>query len=171
VSAFCTVTINLDRYKEAENFLTRMPFEMRSNIIGKALKAAAAPVVRYAKALAPDSVKTGSRLLWSRKTAAQRSGKPQLSETVIVKSVSYRTVDAVVIGPSWPAGNIINVIGHPHNQVLWGRPTGRNVRANQFLQNAAQLTASEQGTAFSNTFAAAFDRFLRSQAKAIGGVI
>ena len=164
---FATVHISQERYREAENFLTRVPFEMRTNIIGKALRAAAAPVVKMAKSLAPDSVKTGSRLLWSRKVAAQRSGKPGLSETIIVKSVSYRTIDAVVIGPSWPAGNIINVVGHPHKQVLWGRPTGRTVSANQFMQHAAELTKSDQGAAFSSTFRSAFDRFLRSQAKAI----
>jgi len=169
VSAFCTVTIDLQRYKDAEVFLTRIPFEMRTKVIGKALKAAAAPVVSMAKSLAPDSVKTGSRLLWSKKVAQQRSSKPQLSETIIVKSVSYSAVDAVIIGPSWPAGNIINVVGHPHKQVLWGRSAGRTVPPNRFLQNSADLTRSEQGDAFSSTFAREFDRFLRAQARAIKG--
>lgn len=167
MSTFCTVSINPERYREAENLLTRMPFEMRTKTIGRALRAASKPVVEFAKQTAPDSIKTGSRLLWSKKVAQQRAGKPQLSETIIVKSVSYRTIDAVIIGPSWPSGNIINVIGHPHSQVLWGRSAGRSVPANKFFQHAAQLTAGEQGAAFSKTFVTAFDSFLRAQARAI----
>ena len=164
MTTFCKVVISQDRINAAEAFLTRLPFEMRTQVVDKALRAAAAPVVKWAKELAPDSVKTGSRTLWSAKTAAARAGNKQLGETITAARRSYGAIDAIYIGPSWPAGNIINVIGHPHKQMRWGRATGRQIAANKFLQNAAEITRSDQGAAFTNKVQSETERLIRKGA-------
>jgi hypothetical protein len=87
VSAFATVQINEQSFQQAEAFLTRVPLEMRTAVIPKALKAAALPVVKMAKQLAPDSVKSGSRQRWSKKLQAERAGKPQHKDTIVSSTV------------------------------------------------------------------------------------
>lgn len=166
MSSFTNVHISNERFAEAERFLTQLPFEMRTDVVGAALRAAIRPVKEWAKVLAPDSYKSGSRDLWSKKVEAQRAGKPQLSETIVTKMRSYRTLDIIVVGPSWPSGNIVNVIGHPHRRTFWGRfSQTRQMPANKFLWQASEITKAEQGQNFTNTIVRRTNRFLRRVAR------
>lgn len=150
MAAFAKVEINEQSFQQAETFLTQLPLELRTAVIPKALNAAATPVVRQARIFAPDSTKSGNRLLWSKKVREKRSGAPQLKDT-IVKSRVRTTPNGLSSIHVWPQnfpGNLINVLGHTHEQILWGRHTGNMLPATQFLVNAAQQTLGEQQSAF-----------------------
>lgn len=166
MSEFCKVVISQERINAAEAQLVKLPFEVRSKVLGKALHAAAAPIVKWAKLLAPDSVKTGTRVLWSKSVAANRAGKPGLSETIVKVIRSYGSIDAIYVGPSWPAGNIINVIANPHRRTYWGKFTRLSiVPPNLFMQHAAELTRGDQGSNFTNTIQKESDRIISQMAR------
>lgn len=159
---FAKVEVGEIRFKEAEKLLVGLPFELRTGVVEKALRAAVAPVVKWAKSLAPDSIKTGSRQLWSKKIQQQRSATKQLLETIGTSSIrAYGETMAVYAGPLHPAGNLINAIGTTHAQVLWGRATGVMLKPVTFLQQAADITKPEQGAAFTRKFETEFKRILK----------
>ena len=166
MSVFATVKIDEQSFRQAEAFLTRVPFEMRTGIIPKALGAAANPVVTYARELAPDSVRSGSRQLWSKKMQAARSATKQHKDTIGKSTVRQygQGKAAIYIGPLYPAGNLINVIGHPHKQMLWGRATGSVLPPTDYLNKAAQLTAAAQQSAFVAKVQSETDKILASGA-------
>jgi hypothetical protein len=162
MTVFATVDVGEPRFRKAESLLTQLPFEMRTDVVHKAIRAAAAPVEKMAKALAPDSIKTGTRLLWSPKLRTKRANTKQLLESIGHSTVrEYGQRIAIFVGPLHPAGNLINAIGHPHKQILWGRPTGAVIPPVKFLQQAAQITASDQGAAFTRKFETEAKRILK----------
>jgi len=146
------VVISDDSFRKAESFLTQLPLEMRNKVIPPALKAAGAPVAAKSRELAPSSAKTGTYKLWSKSMLRSRAGSPQHKDTIVVSSVRKYGVDGnvmrVYVGASWPAGNLINIIGHPHQQVLWGRRTGNQIAAVDYLERASAATFGEQQSAF-----------------------
>ena len=148
--SFATVEISNESFQSADAQLSRLAFEVRTSVLEKGVRAAAAPVVNRARQLAPDSVKGGSRSRWSKKLKAARQNTKQHKDTIGVSSIRHYRGSTVAIyaGPIHPAGNLINVIGHPHNQVLWGRHTGVTLPPTDYLQRAAQETKAEQQAAF-----------------------
>lgn len=149
MTVFAKVEINDQAFQQADAELARLPFELRTGVIPKALRAAAAPVEKKARQLAPDSEKSGSRKKWSRKVRQKRAGTKPHKQTIGHSTVRrYRDSDAIFVGPLHPQGNLINVIGHDHNQVLWGNRTGWVIHPTRYLQDAAQQTQGQQQTAF-----------------------
>lgn len=146
---FAQVQIDQASFTKAEQFLTRVDFELRTKVLDTALKAAAAPVIKRAEKLAPDSVKSGSRGAWSNKTRARRAGTAQHKNTIGRSAVrNYGAIAAIYVGPLHPAGNLINVIGFQHEQVLWGRHTGATLPPTEYLQQASEQTKDAQQAAF-----------------------
>jgi hypothetical protein len=148
--SFATVEIDSASFNAADAQLARLEFEVRTSVLEKGVRAAAAPVVMRARQLAPDSVKSGSRSRWSKKLKAARQNTKQHKDTIGVSSIRHYRGSTVAIyaGPLHPAGNLINAIGHPHNQVLWGRHTGVTLPPTDYLQRAANETKAEQQSAF-----------------------
>lgn len=143
------VEIDQQAFAAAEAFLTRVEFELRTKVIEKALKAATKPVIAVARRLAPDSVKSGSRGAWSNRVRNKRSNTAQHKDTIGYSTVrNYGSVAAIYVGPIHPAGNLINVIGHPHEQVLWGKHTGVTLPPTEYLERAAEQTKDDQQAAF-----------------------
>jgi len=147
---FARVDISEQSFREADQILVKLEFETRTIALEKAMRKAAAPFVRIARQLAPDSIKTGSRDLWSPKLKAARAHTPQHKKTIGVSSIRNYSggLIAIYAGPLYPAGNLINAIGHPHKQVLWGRPTGKTLPPNDYLKDAAKQVGSEAQSAF-----------------------
>ena len=150
MTVFATVSINQELYRAAEEHITQLPFELRTGVITKAISAAAEPVVKAARVLAPDSVKSGSRQHWSKSLRQKRVSTKQHKDTIGKSTVrQYGSgTSAIYIGPLYPTGNLINVIGHPHAQVLWGRSTGTTLPPTDYLLRAAEQTKSQQQSAF-----------------------
>jgi hypothetical protein len=168
VTVFAKVEVLQESFRQAEAHLTAIPFELRTAVLPKALLAAAAPVVQAARKLAPDSVKSGSRKKWSKKVRDARSGTKQHKETIGTSSVrqyggrgaAAGSVLAIYAGPLYPQGNLINAIGHPHAQVLWGRKTGTTLPATDYLLRASEQTKSEQQSAFVSKVKSESERIL-----------
>lgn len=168
MTVFATVQIDEQSFKEAESFLARVPLEMRTGIIPKALGAAAMPVVQEARAMAPDSVRSGSRKFWSKKLRQARAATAQHKDTIgksTVRQYSGGHSLAIYVGPLYPAGNLINAIGHPHNQVLWGHKTGNVIPPTDYLARAAQTTEGAQQNAFVSKVKTETDKLLKKGAK------
>lgn len=148
--AFASVAISEESFRAADQFLAKLPLEVRIHVLEKAMRAATAPVVQRAKQLAPDSEKSGSRKKWSKKTRAKRVGTKPHKQTIGASSVrTYRGgLLAIYVGPIHPAGNLINVIGHQHKQVLWGKHTGKVLPGTEYLKQAAEQTLAQQQSAF-----------------------
>lgn len=163
---FAKVDVSPQRFVEAEKLLTALPFELRTGVVEKALRAAAAPVVKWAISLAPDSIKTGTRELWSKSVKLKRAATKQLAETIGTSSIrAYGEKMAIYAGPIHPSGNLINAVGHSHAQVLWGRRSGSTIKPVTFMQQAGEITKSEQGAAFTKKFETESTRILRKLAK------
>ena len=150
MTVFATVQINQDSFRQAESLLSALPLEMRTGVIPKAIGAAANPVVTYARELAPDSVRTQSRALWSKSMQQKRANTKQHKDTIGKSTVrQYGNGNAAIyVGPLYPQGNLINAIGHPHRQVLWGRDTGKTLPPTDYLENAGRLTLAAQQAYF-----------------------
>lgn len=162
-----TVVIDEQSFREADQLLARLPFELRTGVIPAALRAAAGPVERAARKLAPDSQESGTRERWSKKVQALRANTAPHHQTIGHSTVrEYGEITAIYVGPIHPAGNLINVIGHPHKQVLWGRSTGQTIPPNYYLAAAAEQTKGEQQAAFVAKVRAETDKLLAARAAA-----
>jgi hypothetical protein len=163
MTVFAQVQIDENQFREADAQLARLPLELRTNVLPKGLRAAAAPVEKKARQLAPDSEKSGSRRKWSRKVRQKRASTKPHKQTIGHSTVRrYKTSDAIYVGPVHPQGNLINVIGHNHNQVQWGNRTGWIVQPTTYLQEAAQQTKAQQQTAFVDKVRSESDKLLNS---------
>ncbi len=166
MAAFATVKIDEQSFRQAEAFLTQIPLEMRTNVIPKALKAAAKPVVKRAEQLAPDSVRSGSRLKWSAKIRSKRASAAQLKDTIISSRVKVNgSTLRIFVWPMRGPGNLINVLGHPHKQMAWGRQTGIILPPVQFLVQASEQTYSEQQSEFVSKVKSETEKILAKGAK------
>lgn len=143
------VVIDEQSFRQAERVLGRLEGELRRKVVPPALRAAARVSVAKMKQLAPDSKKTGSRNRWSKSVRISRVTTKQHRKTLGVSTVrKYGQVVAIYAGPIHPAGNLINVIGHPHKQMLWGRDSGKTVPANLYVIEAGEQTKRQQQAAF-----------------------
>lgn len=143
------VQIDENSFRQAERLLGRLEGDIRRKVLPPALRSAARPAVNKMKQLAPDSKKSGSRDRWSKATRLKRVTTKQHRKTVGVSTVrKYGQVVAIYAGPIHPAGNLINVIGHPHKQMLWGRPSGATIAANDYVSRAGEQSKSQQQAVF-----------------------
>lgn len=150
MKGYAKVEIDAASFRKAEGFLEKLPLEVRIVVVEKSVRAAAAPVVKRAQQLAPDSHKTGTWDKWSQRTLAKRGGARQHKDTIGTSSVRNYSggLTAIYVGPLHPAGNLINIIGHPHAQVLWGRRTSNIIPPVKYLHEAAEQTKGQQQAAF-----------------------
>lgn len=162
--AFAKVEIENATFQRADALLARLPLEMRIGVIEKALRAAAKPVETRARQIAPDSQRSGSRARWSKKTRAKQANSKPHRQTIGHSTIrGYQGLRAIYVGPLHPAGNLINIIGHNRQQVLWGRRTNRTLPPNEFMKQAAQETTAAQQSAFVETVQRETDEFLQAQ--------
>lgn len=165
MTVYARVDFDQQAFRDAESLLTRLPFELRTGVLPKALGAAANPVVTMARELAPDSVRSGSRRGWSKSMRQKRSATKQHKDTIgksTVRQYGSGTL-AIYVGPLYPQGNLINVIGHPHNQVLWGRHTGTVLPPTDYLEKAGKQTEAAQQAAFVNKIKTETERLLATK--------
>lgn len=144
-----SVKIDDNSFRQADRLLARLPVELRRKIVPRAFRSAVVPATKRMRQLAPDSRKSGSRSKWSQKLRASRASTKQHKRTIGTSSIRrYGEVVAIYAGPIHPAGNLINVIGHPHKQMLWGKDSGKTVAANQYVIDAGEQTKRQQQAVF-----------------------
>jgi hypothetical protein len=143
------VVIDEQSFRTAERVLGRLDGDLRRKVVPQGLRAAARVAAARMKTLAPDSKKTGSRDRWSKKTRMARVATKQHKTTIGVSTIrKYGKVTAIYAGPIHPAGNLINVIGHPHKQMLWGKASGKTIAANTYPIEAGEQTKRQQQAKF-----------------------
>lgn len=118
------VTVTTKGDKELDNLLRKLPVLVVSSggPTDKAVRAAGAIVRDRAKALAPDSKRTGSRAKQSAKAKRIWTGK--LRRLVRSRIRRYPKHSVAIIGPKNPEGNMAHFMkeqGRRH--VLWGKAT------------------------------------------------
>lgn len=120
-------TIKLEGFDEASKLLDKISVELPRNMIPRALKAAATPVVAAAKANAPRSKVTGT---WFKQSKKQREESPTpLANTITSVVRSYDNgVSVAVIGPKHPTGAHGHLVERGHKAVYWKRDTGWNFK-------------------------------------------
>lgn len=163
-----TVRINQESFRQANEIMAKFGQALNSYIIYKGLNAAGNVVSQQARTLAPDSRQTGTRNLWSKKVRGKRANTRSHKDTIGVSSPrNYGERKAIYVGPLYPGGNLINVIGHPHAQVLWGRRTGVTLPATDYLERAGKQTESAQQAAFVGAVQTESDKYLRKAASSV----
>lgn len=164
------VVIGEPAFRAAENLLTQIPLELRTAIVPKAIRAAARPVVNAAQSLAPDSVVSGSRKKWSKKVRDARVGVKQHKETIGISSVrQYGETIAIYVGALWPAGVLVNVIGHDHKMIQWGKNSGWIRHGHRYLKDAGEQTAPQQQSEFVAAVRTNVEQVLRKLYSGRGG--
>lgn len=166
MTVFAKVQISEESFREADAMLARLPLEIRGKVLARGLRAAAAPVEKRARQLVPRSSQTGSRRRMAKAQAARRVGEAEHRESIGHSTIrEYGSITAIYVGPVHPAGNLINIIGHPHQQVLWGNRTGRVVPPTTYLQQAAAETTGQQQSAFVGKVRSESDKIIARMAR------
>ncbi len=146
-----SVKVNIVEGLDGDAMLAQIELAMRRTVAKRAVKAAGTVVKRAAKKEAPRSTQTGTRLLWSAKTKAERAGVKPHYQTIAEVTRDYGETFVAVVGGAYPAGALDHLIQLGHKLVAWGRPTNLFVSGNPFLERAADATLSEQKAAFTDT--------------------
>jgi len=145
-----SVEMRIDFNEQQLAQLLKIPVLIRLAPAERTLKAMAKPIVDRAKAIAPSSVKSGSRKKWSKKTAA----KWQMNEARNNIGYVYRKGENggyLVIGGKSPNANSLNFDSGKRRQIFyWGKDAGRSKRvepSERFMQKALDETKSAQESA------------------------
>ena len=150
-----TVELKIEFNDQAIQQLRRIPILLRLGPAERTLKAMAKPVVDRAKAIAPSSVKSGSRKKWGKnKTAKFDPASWAQNEARNNIGFVYRKGENggyLVIGGKSPNANSLNFDSGKRRKVFyWGRDAGRVKRiepSERFMQKAMDQTKSAQESA------------------------
>ena len=132
--------------------LLRIPILLRLGPAERTLKAMAKPILQRAKAIAPSSVKSGTRKKWGKnKTAKFDPSSWSKNEARNNLGVVYRKGENggyLVIGGKSPNANSLNFDAGKRRKVFyWGVDQGRVKRvapSERFMQKALDETKSAQ---------------------------
>lgn len=134
--------------------LKQLPLAVRRVYMHRAIARACRIVVKRAKRLVPvGQARTG-----------KKSGKKHLGDTIafVVRRYAGREEKSVgVVGPQYPAGAHGHLVEHGHEEVLFGRRTGRRVPPSPFMRPAVDQTQSEQLAALDNELMAGIEKEAR----------
>jgi hypothetical protein len=150
-----TVELKLELNEQAIQQLRRIPVLLRLGPAERTLKAMAKPIVDRAKAIAPSSVKSGSRKKWGKnKTAKFDPSSWAKNEARNNIGFVYRKGENggyLVIGGKSPNANSLNFDAGKRRRVFyWGKDAGRTKRvepSERFMQKALDQTKSAQESA------------------------
>lgn len=139
--------VEITGYEELMKALDRIDDQLGVKLRRQCVKAAAEIVARRAKELCPASAQTGTRRQWSKGLAAERAGVKPLRETIGIAIRDYDQRTLAVVGPEYPAGALGHLVEFGHQEVLYGRRTGRRVPPHAFLRRAFDETREAQEAA------------------------
>jgi len=150
-----TVELKLELNDQAIQQLRRIPILLRLGPAERTLKAMAKPIVDRAKAIAPSSVKSGSRKKWGKnKTAKFDPASWAKNEARNNIGYVYRKGENggyLVIGGKNPNANSLNFDSGKRRKVFyWGKDAGKVKRvepSQRFMQKALDETKSAQESA------------------------
>lgn len=122
MTAAVGVHVDQEAFDSADALLTQIPFELRNKVVTRAIRESGKVYQSYLAAELEsklNSMMTGTR---DKQSKSVRESRPDrhLYETVIVKSAAYGSTEIGVVGPDWPAGNLVNLWVSSYQQPLWG---------------------------------------------------
>lgn len=147
MATYINTSIDAASWARAEALMARLPVILHSQIMPRVLRLTARPVVEMGRRLGRehDSTVTGTRFKQSRALQAQRAGLMHLWETVASRIRTYDNWTTVaLVGPSWPAGNLMNFWSHEKRHILWGQADGGILPMLDFMIRAADQTRAAQ---------------------------
>jgi len=117
------VHVDQQAFDAADSFLAQIPFELRNKVVVRAIRETGKIYQTYLTAELEEKLNsemTGSRDKQSKTTQA---GRPEhhLYQTVIVKIGAYSSMEVGVVGPAWPAGNLVNLYVTASSHPSWGK--------------------------------------------------
>ena len=131
-------TVSINESVNVEALLSKLPEAFRREVMERALKATATPVIDRARQLCP---KGGSR-------TGNKTGKKHLRDTITQRYREYGSdVRMTVVGPSYPDGAHGHLVEDGHEEVLFGKRTGRRVPPHPFMRPAVDQTRAAQDAA------------------------
>lgn len=115
---------------------------------------AGAIVEAEAKRRAPSSANSGNARRWSKKTKGLKSARPTLRDSITTVVRNYKGRSLAIVGCDNAVLDHLRVDPHAiedgHEEILWGKPTGRRVEGQAFLRPAFDETQSAQHAAMAN---------------------
>lgn len=162
------IALNLEfDAKAMQAELEKLPVMVQLAALESGVRPAATIVKRRVRELAPRSSVTGTTDKWSRSTKAKRTGESPLRDTVHVKILRPKNhMASALVGFQWPTGNkaylLIPMLKATRTEVLWGKPSGKEVRkGDDFLRQAFDETRQQQIAAFEGGVVKAVNRRLK----------
>lgn len=132
--------IQLTGLEEAMAKLSKLEAIAKIGAIEKGLRAASKPVIGMAKMLCPQG---GPR-------TGDKAGKKHLRDTIGFVYRRYAKVEMGIVGTLYPAGAHGHLVEYGHQEVLFGKPTGRRVPPKPFMRPAVDQTRGAQVGAFND---------------------
>ena len=150
-----SLELRIDFSEQQLQQLMKIPVLLRLGPAERTLKAMAKPIVDRAKAIAPSSVKSGTRKKWGKnKTAKFDPASWAKNEARNNIGFVYRKGENggyLVIGGKSPNANSLNFDSGKRRRVFyWGKDAGRTKRvepSERFMQKALDETKSAQESA------------------------
>lgn len=131
--------------------LEKIPEFVRFVAADRALKAMAKPIIEKAKAIAPSSVRSGSRKKWGPKYKGDSKYQNDSGQEIDSKVQKHNRGAKIYVGATFPRGNKQQFNASPkgRKEVFWGRPQGTVYKPSErFMQRAFDETRSAQNAAF-----------------------
>jgi hypothetical protein len=150
-----SVELKIELNDQAIQQLRRIPILLRLGPAERTLKAMAKPIVTRAKAIAPSSVKSGSRKKWGKNKTA-KFDPASWAQNEARNNIGYvfrkgESGGYLVIGGKSPNANSLNFDAGKRRKVFyWGKDAGKIKRvepSERFMQKAMDQTKSAQEAA------------------------
>ena len=120
-----------------QSILAAVDKEFRLKALQDAIKAASQIVIKDAKSRCPKG----------QQRTGKKSGKKHLRDTITRVFRDYGDKKMDVVGPAYPAGAHGHLVEYGHEEVLFGKRTGRRVPPKPFMRPAVDATKQAQHSA------------------------
>lgn len=143
-----SIRVQIESTPETDRLLLRLDSTLRMKYLELGLKAAGRIVRDEAKRRCPKgNQRTG-----------KKEGKKHLRDTIKSVTRKYGSKRLQIIGPEYPAGAHGHLVENGHEEVLWGKRTGRRVAPKPFLRPAADSTKQQQIDAMNDVIGAGIEK-------------
>ena len=140
------IQVNAKVNQKAFDLLDQLPVIVQRKSARKAVKQAANVVAAEIRRRVPESKKTGTREKWSKKTKAKRAGDKTWKKDVRSRLSKKRDEAAAQV-----QSNLANIWEFGHEQVLWGKKTGKFIKPKPIMRQSIDTTKPQQDAAMIKT--------------------
>lgn len=122
-----SVSLQIELPDEARKLFDELNWLVRLACLDDGFPAMAKPIVEKAKAIAPNSKRSGTRKGWSKKYREDPKWQVESSKHIGHRIIKTPRGILMYIGAQWPQGNKQQFNASPdgRKEVLWGRSSGR----------------------------------------------